>query len=173
MADFNIKSKNLDLDPEIILEEIAKTFLRNIADATLKNVDDNINTAGYDTIRHSGTVIGIVDTGEYKNSYTRDVPSPDVIIIGSIDKKARRIEWGTTGPDNSDLKDEDIIKWYRRNKIPNPVSQGKKLAAYIREHGTPPKPAFRQGIDTTKAEHGKIEQITGRQVRKQLDSLLA
>ena len=173
MADFKIKTKNLDADPEMLIEAIGKIFLQNIADATLKNTDDNINTDGYDTVRHAGTVIGIVDTSQYKNSWARDVQSPTVMIIGSIDKKARRIEWGSTGPDNSDLKDEEIIRWYRRNKIPNPVSQGKALAAYIREHGTPPKPAFRQGIDATKADHVKIERATGRQARKMLDKLLA
>jgi hypothetical protein len=91
--------------------------------------------------------------------------------VGSTSKKAKRIEYGTMPEENRDLKDAEIIAWYRRNGIPNAVREGRSLARHIREFGTPPKPVLRTAIDKTKSQKTYILRKTKQQITKRIKKL--
>ncbi len=167
-------SFNIDIDTDEINEAMNKIketiknrlqddYAQALADQLFSNILFLINEGEWETI-NGGPTYGIVDTGDYKSSwdtYYDDLSK--VMHVGSIDPKAPLIEDGSTPEDNSNLKDETIIAWCRRNQIPNPKKNGIIIARTIRKYGTPPKPVLRQALSMLESQAEEVKQDLIRQ----------
>lgn len=150
------------------IETIGAEFLDQIGIRLLENIDDEImndiflSKLGY-------PVQGIIDMGNYRKSFDKELSFPK-IEIGSSDSRAIDIELGTTGAQNANLKDSEVIEWAKRNKIGgrNFVRIGQRIARSIRRVGIAPKPALARSVDRTIGDNEEIVNRTLKAIETQL-----
>lgn len=150
------------------VETIGAEFLDQIGIRMLENIDDEIVHDIFLT-KLGFPVQGIIDLENYRKSFDKELSFPK-IEIGSSDSRAIDIEFGTTGAQNANLKDSEVIQWAKRKKIGgrNFVRIGQRIARSIRRVGIAPKPALARSVDRT---IGDNEEIVNRTL-KAIETLL-
>ena len=154
---FKIEIDDSGFNKEIdnYMDTLIEIVLLQVAERLLALIVEQIEERLFDTI-YGNMVHGIVDFGQYKDSWEMEPVDDRNIRVQNFDEKARGIEWGTAPEDNFDLKWKDILAWSKRKNVPE--SLARDIYQVIKyERGTVPKPAVRRSLDSIIRQPDLIE----------------
>jgi len=151
--DINVDEFDKEIDG--YLDKLIEIALTTTADMLRTLIIEQIDERLFDTI-YGNMVHGIVDFGQYKESWEIMPVDNRNKRVQNMTEKAMKIEYGSAPEENADLTWNEILAWSKRKKVDEALARDiYQVIKY--ERGTVPKPAVRRSLDIIIRRAGDIE----------------